>query len=68
MSKEVDSYSLATCSRCYKHAVQRRTCKYHAVLANGTDKLLISDLVDMVDDVMIVGGVMHIMSGMQDWL
>ena len=38
-----------------------------SVLANGTDKLLISDLVDVVDDVMIVGGVISV-SGMQDWL
>ena len=38
-----------------------------SVLANGTGKLLISDLVDVVDDVMIVGGVISV-SGMQDWL
>ena len=35
-----------------------------SVLANGTDKLLISDLVDVVDDVMIVGGVISV-CGMQ---
>ena len=38
-----------------------------SVLANGTDKFLISDLVDVMDDVMIVGGVISV-SGMQDWL
>ena len=38
-----------------------------SVLANGTDKFLGSDLVDVVDDVMIVGGVISV-SGMQDWL
>ena len=30
-----------------------------SVLANGTDKLLILDLVDVVDDAMIVGGVIY---------
>jgi len=40
---------------------------YVSVLANGTSKLLGSDLVAMLDDVMIVGRVISV-SGMQVWL
>ena len=64
------SYSLASCSRCYKHIRPKgeliSTDQFLQMVLK-TDKLLMSDLVDVVNDIMIVGGVISV-SGMQVWL